>query len=70
MFRNLVAALWAIACIPLAISAQMSAGTPVRYLPDRKLWVLETERTSYVQGVNELDELQQPRAGARLLRFQ
>src|SRR5512135_2955520 len=31
---------------------------PIRYLPQQKLWVLATERTSYVLGINERDQLQ------------
>ena len=41
---------------------------PIRYLPATKLWVLETERTSYVIGVNELNELQSLYWGSKLLR--
>ncbi|HVN81235.1 MAG TPA: alpha-galactosidase [Terriglobia bacterium] len=47
-----------------------SVGTPIRYLPDRKLWILETERTSYVLGVNELDGLQFIYWGKRIRRDQ
>ncbi len=49
-------------CLPLAMLAQ------VRFLPDRKLWVLETERTSYVLGINEENSLQNVYWGARLWR--
>jgi alpha-galactosidase len=45
-------------------------GAPVRYFPDLKLWVLETERSSYVLGVNELNELQQVYWGAKLTHDQ
>jgi alpha-galactosidase len=38
----------------------------VRYLPDLKVWVLNTERTSYVMGVNERDELQSLYWGERI----
>ena len=40
----------------------------VRYLPDLKVWVLDTHRTSYVMGVNERDELQNIYWGGKLLR--
>ena len=40
----------------------------VRYLPESKLFVLETERTSYVLGVNEQNEVQLAYWGARLQR--
>ena len=40
----------------------------MRYLADAKLFVLETERTSYVLGVNEQNEVQLVYWGARLLR--
>jgi len=39
---------------------------PVRYLPDPKVWVLSTERTSYVMGVNERGDLQSLYWGERL----
>jgi alpha-galactosidase len=34
------------------------SNVPVRYVADLRLWVLNTERTSYVMGLNERDELQ------------
>jgi len=48
MVRNLLAALGMILCVPLVAAAQGTAAPPIRYLPELKLWVLETERTSYV----------------------
>src|SRR5271169_5585840 len=39
---------------------------PVRYLPGLKVWVLNTERTSYVVGLNERDELQSIYWGEKL----
>lgn len=39
---------------------------PIRYLPDRKLWILDTARTSYVIGLNERDALQHIYWGERL----
>ncbi len=44
----------------------MNTGAPVRYLPDLKVWVLETARTSYVTGVNEQNELQSLYWGEKL----
>jgi len=40
----------------------------VRFLPAKKLWVLETDRTSYVLGVNEQNSLQNVYWGKKLLR--
>jgi len=40
----------------------------VRFLPAKKLWVLETERTSYVVGVNEQNSLQNVYWGKKLVR--
>jgi alpha-galactosidase len=34
------------------------SNVPVRHVADLRLWVLSTERTSYVMGLNERDELQ------------
>jgi len=48
--------------------AAPSARQPVRYLPETKLFVLETERASYVMGVNEQNEVQAVYWGARLTR--
>lgn len=39
---------------------------PVRHVADLRLWVLSTERTSYVMGLNERDELQTLYWGERL----
>src|SRR5439155_6159416 len=70
----------ALACILIGV-ARLSARSPasqglnrdplrapIRYLPATKLWVLETERTSYVIGVNELNEVQSLYWGSKLLR--
>ncbi|HEV2382291.1 MAG TPA: alpha-galactosidase [Terriglobia bacterium] len=43
-----------------------SPGILVRYLSDRKLWILETARTSYVIGLNEKDALQHVYWGEKL----
>ncbi|MBZ5565966.1 MAG: alpha-galactosidase [Acidobacteriia bacterium] len=42
-------------------------GAPVRYLPDLKVWVLDTARTSYIIGVNERNELQNLYWGEKLV---
>lgn len=68
MVRNLLAVFWVIIWMPLAARGQGTAEAPIRYLPDLKLWVLETERTSYIQGVNELNELQQVYWGGKIGR--
>ncbi|HEV2493565.1 MAG TPA: alpha-galactosidase [Terriglobia bacterium] len=39
---------------------------PVRYLADLRLWVITTRQTSYVTGLNELDELQTLYWGGKL----
>ncbi|HUD99731.1 MAG TPA: alpha-galactosidase [Bryobacteraceae bacterium] len=40
----------------------------VRFLPAKKLWVMETDRTSYVLGINEQNSLQNVYWGKKLLR--
>ena len=40
----------------------------VRFLPTKKLWVLEADRVSYVLGVNEQNSLQNVYWGKKLLR--
>ena len=40
----------------------------VRFLPAQKLWVLETDRTTYVLGINEQNSLQNLYWGKRLWR--
>jgi len=40
----------------------------VRFLPATKLWVLDTDRTSYVVGINEGNSLQNVYWGKRLVR--
>ena len=39
---------------------------PVRYVAHLRLWVLTTEQTSYVMGLNERDELQTLYWGGKL----
>jgi alpha-galactosidase len=51
-------------------SSQRSERASVRYLTAVKLWVLETEHTSYVMGLNERNEVQNVYWGKRLLRDQ
>ena len=40
----------------------------VRFVPAKKLWVLDTDRTSYVVGVNEQNSLQNVYWGKKLVR--
>lgn len=48
-----------VALLPNHARAQATINSnAVRYIPDLRLWVLRTERTSYVMGINERDELQ------------
>jgi alpha-galactosidase len=52
---------------PLAPTSNAQGDGPaIRFLADRKLWVLETARTSYVMGVNEENALQHVYWGERL----
>ncbi len=52
----------------LALVLPALAQSSVRYLEDRKLWILDAERVSYVLGVNERGELQHVYWGKRLTR--
>src|SRR3984957_14493249 len=52
--------------IALLLAAPLLA--QIRFLPDKKLWVLETDRSSYVLGVNEQNSLQNVYWGKRLAR--
>jgi len=70
MVRNLLALLWVIVWMPLAARGQGTAEVPTHYLADRKLWVLETESTSYIVGINELNELQQVYRGTKITHDQ
>ncbi len=49
-------------CLSLPLLAQ------VRFLPAKRLWVLDTDRSSYVLGVNEENSLQNVYWGKKLLR--
>ena len=56
--RRILLLVFVAAAIMTAMRAAGAAGdAPVRYLADQKLWVLNTERTSYIVGVNEQDRL-------------
>jgi alpha-galactosidase len=54
----------------LALSAPVFAqpAASIRYLPKTKVWVLETQSTSYALGVNERNELQHLYWGRKLAR--
>jgi len=59
------------ACLALAIArVAFPAEGPVRYLPDSKVWLLETDGTSYVVGINERNELQNLYWGKKVVRDQ
>lgn len=51
----------------LALAAHAQA-QPVRWLPEPRLWVLETAHTSYVLGINELNAVQHLYWGGKLTR--
>jgi len=52
----------------LALCACAFGQDPIRYLPDKKLWVLNTNASTYVFGVNELNQLQHAYWGKKLWR--
>jgi alpha-galactosidase len=52
----------------VALCACAFGQDPIRYLSDKKVWVLDTDRSSYVFGVNERDQLQHAYWGKRLWR--
>ena len=52
----------------LAFSAALPLFAQVRFLPAKKLWVLDAGRTTYVLGVNEENSLQNVYWGHRLWR--
>jgi len=56
--------------MPLAARGPGTTEVPIHYLPELKLWVLETARTSYIFGVNEVNELQQVYWGAKITHDQ
>ena len=43
---------------------------PVRYVQESKLWVLETDHTSYIVGINEQNALQNLYWGKKITRDQ
>jgi alpha-galactosidase len=54
-------------CLPAPMHAQTAVGSaPVRYVPELKVWVLDTQRTTYVVGLNERNELQSLYWGEKL----
>jgi alpha-galactosidase len=52
----------------LLVCACVFAQDPVRYLPDKKLFVMDTANASYIFGVNERNQLQPAYWGAKLWR--
>ena len=48
--------------------ARSTQAAPIRFLPEQKLWILETAHTTYVLGVNERAELQNVYWGKRIAR--
>jgi len=58
--------------LPLLLLSAMMAGAqqPVRWVPESKLWVLETAHTSYVIGINDLNQVQHLYWGGKLTRPQ
>jgi len=55
--------------IPSASKAA-SNDAPIRYLPEAKLFILETDHTSYVFGINEQNALQNLYWGKKITRDQ
>ena len=69
--RNRQPALWgalmfALLCTPLRALEGAMNSAPVRYVPDLRVWVLGTGRTTYVMGLNERGELQTLYWGGKL----
>ena len=58
----------ALGAVASSLEAAMPANdnAPARYLPDLKVWVLTTDRTSYLIGLNERNELQSLYWGEKL----
>jgi alpha-galactosidase len=54
--------------VATSLAPTLGAASSVRFLPDRKLWVLETHHTSYVLGVNQRGELQNVYWGKKIVR--
>ena len=51
-----------------SVAGAVAATAAVRYKADSKVWVLETDRTSYVMGVDEVEQVQNLYWGKRLIR--
>ena len=69
--RNRQPALWGalmfpLLCTPLRALEGAMNSAPVRYVPDLRVWVLGTGRTTYVMGLNERGELQTLYWGGKL----
>jgi len=65
----IVSGMMMVSALGVWMPGRAADAAPIRYLSEKKLWILETERTSYVLGVNdERGELQQIYWGGRLLR--
>ena len=58
------------ALVLLGLRTAAAERPPIRYLPDARLWVLESGETSYVFGVNERSGLQHVYWGRRIWRDQ
>src|ERR1700681_4446619 len=52
----------------LAVPLSAFGQDPIRFLADKKLWVLDTNHATYVFGVNERNQLQHVYWGAKLWR--
>ena len=52
----------------LLLGTSALAEDPIRFLADKKLWVLDTNNSSYVFGANEKNQLQHIYWGKRLWR--
>ena len=68
MVRTFPSWLVLLCLFPLACPSKAAvAGNSVRFLGDKKLWILETERTCYVLGINELNAVQNVFWGGKIL---
>jgi alpha-galactosidase len=61
-------AIFSLGSLILARSAGSPSPQPIRYLPEQKLWILETAHTSYVLGINEQNALQSLYWGKKVTR--
>jgi alpha-galactosidase len=52
------AVVFGLGSLDAAPPASSPISQPIRYLPEQKLWILETANTSYVVGINEQNGLQ------------